>query len=137
MYVLWNCLFFSDKPKAPKSTIEVFKEIYSRHGIRGLFAGTVPRLIKVAPACAIMISSFEYGKIFFNRLANQQFAFSSKQSEPDVSTITQKLPSTKTTSFKDRQVLSQRNEEILWNNLVIFFLLKIVFLLYYYLCSCS
>lgn len=95
--------------------MQVFREIYSQHGFRGLFAGTVPRLVKVAPACAIMISSFEYGKIFFNRLANQQFSVSPKQSEPDVSTIlTQKVPTSKaTTSFKDTQVLSNRNEEVL------------------------
>ena len=27
--------------------------------------GLAPRVIKVAPACAIMISSYEYGKLFF------------------------------------------------------------------------
>lgn len=105
---------FSDKTKRRKSTADVFREIYSRHGFRGLFAGTVPRLVKVAPACAIMISSFEYGKIFFNRLANQQFSRSSKTSEPDVSGISQKVPSSKAaTSFKDRPVLSNRTEEVL------------------------
>lgn len=49
----------------------VFRDIYSQYGMRGLYTGLTPRLIKVAPACAIMISSFEYGKVFFNRLANQ------------------------------------------------------------------
>ncbi|KAG5866850.1 hypothetical protein JTB14_020670 [Gonioctena quinquepunctata] len=57
---------YSDKPRRSRTTSEVIKQVYREHGIRGLFAGVVPRLIKVAPACAIMISSFEYGKIFFN-----------------------------------------------------------------------
>lgn len=30
----------------------------------------VPRLVKVAPACAIMIATFENGKVFFNRLGS-------------------------------------------------------------------
>ncbi|XP_066138225.1 solute carrier family 25 protein Shawn-like isoform X1 [Euwallacea fornicatus] len=57
------------KPIAQKSrtTSVVFRDIYSHYGVRGLYAGLTPRLIKVAPACAIMISSFEYGKVFFNR----------------------------------------------------------------------
>ncbi|ENN82385.1 hypothetical protein YQE_01240, partial [Dendroctonus ponderosae] len=50
-----------------RSTAIVFRAIYSQYGVRGLYTGLTPRLIKVAPACAIMISSFEYGKVFFNR----------------------------------------------------------------------
>lgn len=51
----------------PKSagTFETMRNIYVRNGIKGLFAGLTPRLAKVAPACAIMIASFEYGKNFF------------------------------------------------------------------------
>ena len=41
--------------------------IYSRAGLPGLFAGLVPRVVKVAPACAIMITSYEGGKAFFLR----------------------------------------------------------------------
>lgn len=29
--------------------------------------GFLPRLIKVAPACAIMISTYEFGKAFFHK----------------------------------------------------------------------
>lgn len=47
---------------------EIMKNIYSNNGIRGLFAGLAPRLYKVTPACAIMISSFELGKKFFRNL---------------------------------------------------------------------
>ncbi|KAE9418952.1 hypothetical protein Angca_008148, partial [Angiostrongylus cantonensis] len=45
---------------------ETVKEIILRGGgFRALFAGTVPRIAKVAPACAIMIGSYEYLKIYF------------------------------------------------------------------------
>ncbi|KAI9701874.1 MAG: hypothetical protein M1836_001218 [Candelina mexicana] len=36
--------------------------IYKTEGIAGLFTGWVARTLKVAPACAIMISSYEIGK---------------------------------------------------------------------------
>lgn len=45
----------------------IFIRIYQNYGVKGLFAGLTPRLIKVAPACAIMISTFEHGKQFFQR----------------------------------------------------------------------
>lgn len=61
---------YSAIPKKSKGTWDVCKEIISRNGVRGLFAGIVPRVVKVAPACAIMISTFEYSKVFFNRLAH-------------------------------------------------------------------
>ncbi|XP_018562416.1 solute carrier family 25 member 40 isoform X2 [Anoplophora glabripennis] len=63
---------YSDQPGKSKTTMEIFRDIYRQHGVRGLFAGSVPRLIKVAPACAIMISSFEYGKVFFNSPAYKE-----------------------------------------------------------------
>lgn len=34
----------------------------------GSSSGFMPRVIKVAPACAIMISTYEYGKSFFRRM---------------------------------------------------------------------
>ncbi|NXD36050.1 S2540 protein, partial [Copsychus sechellarum] len=51
-----------------KSTWAVLRNIVARNGITGLFAGITPRLFKVAPACAIMISTYEYGKSFFYHL---------------------------------------------------------------------
>ena len=36
--------------------------IFQEQGLRGLFRGWVARCLKVAPACAIMISSYELGK---------------------------------------------------------------------------
>lgn len=95
---------YLDHPGKSKTTMDIFKEIYTQHGIRGLFAGSVPRLIKVAPACAIMISSFEYGKVFFNRLANQHIPLSA-----DVDTLNvpqQKVPSN-VSQFKDTTILSR------------------------------
>lgn len=53
------------KPQKSSGTFETIRNIYVRHGVKGLFAGLTPRLVKVAPACAIMIASFEYGKNFF------------------------------------------------------------------------
>ncbi|NWW13914.1 S2540 protein, partial [Oreocharis arfaki] len=50
------------------STWAVMRRILTRNGIAGLYAGIIPRLIKVAPACAIMISTYEYGKSFFSHL---------------------------------------------------------------------
>uniref|UniRef100_A0A8D3DUM2 Mitochondrial glutathione transporter SLC25A39 n=1 Tax=Scophthalmus maximus TaxID=52904 RepID=A0A8D3DUM2_SCOMX len=51
--------------KRTTSTWHMMKEIWAELGYRGLFSGFLPRVIKVAPACAIMISSYEFGKTFF------------------------------------------------------------------------
>lgn len=59
---------FTEPPSVHKnSTWSVLRTIYSRNGINGMFAGVVPRVIKVAPACAIMVSTFEHGKSFFEQ----------------------------------------------------------------------
>ncbi|KRZ50676.1 Solute carrier family 25 member 40 [Trichinella nativa] len=54
------------KPKT-MSTFRSINNLFMEHGIRSLFSGIVPRLVKVAPACAIMIGTYEYGKLFFQR----------------------------------------------------------------------
>lgn len=46
-------------------TKDILKRIYKQSGVPGLFSGIVPRVIKVAPSCAIMISCYEIGKQFF------------------------------------------------------------------------
>uniref|UniRef100_A0A1B0GMQ7 Mitochondrial carrier protein n=1 Tax=Phlebotomus papatasi TaxID=29031 RepID=A0A1B0GMQ7_PHLPP len=69
-------LIYTDAPKKLPKSESVFPalgKIYQLHGIRGLFAGIIPRLVKVAPACAIMLSSFEYGKAFFHKYNVNQF----------------------------------------------------------------
>ncbi|KAI0009406.1 mitochondrial carrier [Xylariaceae sp. FL0662B] len=42
--------------------------IYSTEGIAGLWKGWIPRTLKVAPSCAIMISSYEVGKKVFRSI---------------------------------------------------------------------
>jgi solute carrier family 25, member 39/40 len=59
---------FSNPPKnsnGRSTTVGTIVKIFNQSGVSGLFTGLVPRLVKVAPACAIMISSFEYGKRWF------------------------------------------------------------------------
>ncbi|CAI5790379.1 solute carrier family 25 member 39 isoform X1 [Podarcis lilfordi] len=53
------------------STWLLMQKIRAESGTRGLFAGFLPRVIKVAPACAIMISTYEFGKAFFQKM-NQE-----------------------------------------------------------------
>jgi len=43
------------------------------------FSGFMPRLIKVAPACAIMISTYEFGKAFFRRYNQQKHGMTQLQ----------------------------------------------------------
>ncbi|XP_017081824.2 solute carrier family 25 member 40 [Drosophila eugracilis] len=61
-------VIFTDSPArdfTKKSTYSRLVSVYRMHGVKGLFAGCGPRLLKVAPACAIMITTFEYSKSFF------------------------------------------------------------------------
>eukprot|EP00049_Salpingoeca_infusionum_P026332 m.25094 g.25094 ORF g.25094 m.25094 type:complete len:360 (+) comp8678_c0_seq3:218-1297(+) len=48
-----------------ETSAAIVKDITTRFGVRGLFAGLTPRLAKVAPACAIMISTYEMVKQMF------------------------------------------------------------------------
>uniref|UniRef100_A0A8C8SDA6 Mitochondrial glutathione transporter SLC25A40 n=1 Tax=Pelusios castaneus TaxID=367368 RepID=A0A8C8SDA6_9SAUR len=69
---LWESETLNISQKRSASTWTVMKRIFAERGFTGLFAGIVPRLIKVAPACAIMISTYEYGKSFFRELNKQR-----------------------------------------------------------------
>ncbi|XP_065443048.1 mitochondrial glutathione transporter SLC25A40 isoform X4 [Chrysemys picta bellii] len=69
---IWEYETLNLSQKRSTSTWTVMKRIVAEHGFTGLFAGIVPRLIKVAPACAIMISTYEYGKSFFRKLNKQK-----------------------------------------------------------------
>ncbi|KAF2367864.1 Mitochondrial substrate/solute carrier [Trinorchestia longiramus] len=50
-----------------ESTWRHLCSIYRQQGVPGLFSGLSPRLVKVMPACAIMISSYEYIKNHLRR----------------------------------------------------------------------
>lgn len=52
-------------PCVPQGTIDLLRFIAREEGSAGLFSGLGARIAKVAPACAIMISSYELGKLFF------------------------------------------------------------------------
>jgi len=47
------------------STFGHMRRIATEEGLSGLWRGNATRMAKVAPACAIMISSYEFGKIVF------------------------------------------------------------------------
>ena len=53
------------QPRRIPGTFEVMRNIVDSRGIAGLYTGALPRVGKVAPACAIMIFSYEAGKRFF------------------------------------------------------------------------
>jgi solute carrier family 25 protein 39/40 len=50
-----------------KTNLAIAREVVEKQGVRGLFSGLTPRILKVAPACAIMISSYEFCKSFFHK----------------------------------------------------------------------
>ena len=52
------------------SLFNVLRNIVSEHGYGGLYAGLVPRVAKIAPACAIMIGSYEVCKEYFHEYNN-------------------------------------------------------------------
>ncbi|XP_030645643.1 LOW QUALITY PROTEIN: mitochondrial glutathione transporter SLC25A39 [Chanos chanos] len=54
--------------KKPPSTWLIMRTVWAELGYRGLFSGFLPRVIKVPPACAVMISTYEFGKKFFQTL---------------------------------------------------------------------
>jgi solute carrier family 25 protein 39/40 len=52
-------------PKVPRESMaRVLVDIWREDGMSGLWRGVTARTLKVAPACAIMISSYELGKRF-------------------------------------------------------------------------
>ena len=49
-----------------KSTFRMMSKIAAQDGWQGLWVGLVPRVIKVAPSTAIMLTTYEMGKRFFH-----------------------------------------------------------------------
>lgn len=62
-------LVFNQAREGKKLSFTVFLlfELYKERGWRSLFAGVSARIMKVAPACAIMISTYELSKSFFRK----------------------------------------------------------------------
>ncbi|KAL6042036.1 Carrier protein, mitochondrial [Balamuthia mandrillaris] len=52
-----------DEPANLRRSSAIFMKIMKEEGVQGLFRGLLPRITKVAPACAIMISSYELFKV--------------------------------------------------------------------------
>ena len=52
-------------PRKAPGTFDVMRSIVENRGPAGLFTGALARVGKVAPACAIMMLSYEAGKRFF------------------------------------------------------------------------
>eukprot|EP00794_Sanderia_malayensis_P003368 gene3368-3857_t len=59
------------RKRLPFTVTLVFK-LWREQGFRSLFTGVVPRLAKITPACAVMISTYEYGKKYFKDLNSQK-----------------------------------------------------------------
>jgi solute carrier family 25 protein 39/40 len=55
----------------PQSTMAIARNILATEGVSGLWRGNTARMIKVAPACGIMISSYEIGKRILDGDAGQ------------------------------------------------------------------
>lgn len=55
----------STKAKQKDSIFKFITQIYRNEGFGALYVGLIPRCLKIAPACAIMISSYEMTKKFF------------------------------------------------------------------------
>ncbi|XP_028405392.1 solute carrier family 25 member 40-like [Dendronephthya gigantea] len=56
-----------DPTKRYPSTFSLLLKLRKEQGTGALFTGITARVAKVAPACAIMITSYEYGKAFFRK----------------------------------------------------------------------
>lgn len=50
------------------SMIPLLTKMVREEGLGSLYVGSVPRILKVAPSCAIMISSYEVGKQLFDKM---------------------------------------------------------------------
>ncbi len=55
-----------------KTMVRLLWHIFRTEGIPGLFRGWIPRTLKVAPGCAIMISSYEVGKRVFRGMNERE-----------------------------------------------------------------
>ncbi|KAI1104598.1 mitochondrial carrier [Jackrogersella minutella] len=74
----------ADKALAPETQAmpRFLWHIYTTEGLAGLWKGWLPRTLKVAPSCAIMISSYEVGKRLFRGM-NERKALKEHEGRPD------------------------------------------------------
>lgn len=47
------------------ATFRILSSVYQTEGVSGLMSGIVPRVVRIVPACAIMIGSYELGKYLY------------------------------------------------------------------------
>jgi len=59
-------------------TWSILHSIYAKEGPAGWFVGVLPRVAKVAPACAIMIGSYEAGKHIFAVVPDEMQSWASE-----------------------------------------------------------
>lgn len=55
----------NESSKASKNMFKYLYNIINVEGIGALYSGLVPRMLKIAPSCAIMLSTYELSKKFF------------------------------------------------------------------------
>jgi solute carrier family 25 protein 39/40 len=58
------------RPLRIQGSLEMMQNIFNEEGVDGLWRGNVARMMKVAPACAIMISTYEVGKRLLTEAAS-------------------------------------------------------------------
>lgn len=63
--VLKTLLQVSDSADIKRSA---WRQVYKMQGLKGFWVGLIPRISKAAPACGIMISSYELGKRYLGEL---------------------------------------------------------------------
>ncbi|KAI5467609.1 mitochondrial carrier domain-containing protein [Mariannaea sp. PMI_226] len=62
-----------------RNMMRLLLHIFQTEGIAGLWRGWIPRTLKVAPACAIMISSYEVGKRAFRGINERKHLSNERQ----------------------------------------------------------
>lgn len=62
-----NSSISSQTHKSMTSTYSIIKTIIHNEGISALWSGIVPRVLKIAPACSIMIGSYEATKTYLSK----------------------------------------------------------------------
>ncbi len=59
-----QALLMSSSHKRVSGTVPLMLNVIRTEGVSALFAGNMPRMAKIAPACGIMIASYEVRSLF-------------------------------------------------------------------------